>query len=60
MKYAINKRFIVFGDYDSVLNRDINLNIIHCNPYPEGSVFDKLPIKYCPFCAKEFKIIDIG
>lgn len=59
MKEAIEKRYIVFGEYDSILNRDINLNIIHCFPYPEGACFDELEIKYCPFCAKEFEFIEI-
>lgn len=53
---AERESFLHFGEYDSVLNKDTNINIIKCSPYPEGAVFDEMSIKYCPFCGKKIII----
>lgn len=56
MKEAIEDGFVIFGEADSYLNRDNNLNISQCSPYPEGAVWCEMPIKFCPFCAERIEI----
>jgi len=60
MKEAIDDEYIVFGEYGEYMSKDLNLNIIHCSPYPEGAVFTECPIEYCPFCADKIivRIVD--
>lgn len=57
MKSAMDEHYVVFGEYESSgLNKNKNVNIIQCSPYPEGAVFNELPIKFCPFCSASIKI----
>lgn len=58
MAEAFKDQFIVFGEYDSMLNRDRNVNIVHCSPYPEGAVWDEMAINFCPFCAAPIEITE--
>lgn len=50
-------QYIGFGEYEYGLNRDRNVNIYHCSPWPEGAAWHKLAIRFCPFCAERI-IID--
>lgn len=55
MKEAVDgdHSFIGFGEFiDSCLNRDTNVNISDCAPYPEGAVWTFKKILYCPFCME--------
>jgi hypothetical protein len=45
--------FIIFGEHDSLLNKNYNVNILNCYPYSEGAVWEIMPIHYCPFCTCE-------
>jgi len=57
MRNAIDESFIHFGEVDACgINKDNNLNIINCHPYPEGASFNTLPIKFCPFCRSKIEI----
>ena len=56
MAEAWEENFIHFGETDGFLNRDENINIAHCSPYPEGAVFDEMAINFCPFCATKIEI----
>lgn len=58
MNSALDEDYIGFGEYDSMLNNDANINIYHCSPYPEGAVWDVMPIIYCPFCATKIEITE--
>ena len=59
MKSAFDDDFICFGEYDSNgLNKDIDVNITKCSPYPEGASWQEVSITFCPFCGKKIKIID--
>jgi hypothetical protein len=49
-------RFIGFGEFDGMLNKDCNVNIYHCSPWPEGAVWDEMAIRFCPFCAEPIEI----
>jgi hypothetical protein len=53
MREAMEENYIAFGDYDVLLNRNNDVNIFHCSPYPEGPCWSTMAIKYCPFCAEE-------
>lgn len=57
MMKAMDDDFIKFGEYDHFLNEDSNMNIFHCNPYPEDPIFDEMPIKFCPFCGEKIEVI---
>jgi hypothetical protein len=37
--------------WDSIFNEDNQVNIFRCSPWPEGAVWDKKPISFCPFCG---------
>jgi len=56
MEKAWEERVVNFGEYDNILNRDNNVNIYKCEPYPEGAVWDEYPIKFCPFCGEQIII----
>lgn len=58
MAEAWKEKFISFGEYDGILNKDGNVNIYHCSPYPEGACWGELAIKFCPFCGEEIEIVD--
>lgn len=61
MEEAIDEGFVKFGEFDDYpFNKNTNLNIFLCHPYPEGACWDEMPIKYCPFCGEEVKIIKQG
>ena len=57
MKEAWNDRFIGFGEFESLLNHNSDVNIYHCLPYPEGAVFDEMAIKHCPFCGAKIEVV---
>lgn len=59
MENAWSDDFIKFGEFDSNLNRDENVNISKCYPYPEGAVWHEMAIKFCPFCAEIIEIKDV-
>jgi hypothetical protein len=60
IKSAITDNFLSLGEYDSYgLNKDGNINILRCAPYPEGAVWHELPIKYCPFCGEKIEIEEV-
>jgi hypothetical protein len=54
MNEALEGNFIRFGSHDTWLNRNHNLNLLHCSPYPEGACWDTMAINYCPFCGEKF------
>jgi hypothetical protein len=56
-KEAFEELFMRFGDWDGVPICP-EVNIFRCHPYPEGAVFDQMPIRYCPFCGKEIVLIE--
>ncbi len=52
-----NSEAVKFGEVDDCfLNRDENVNIASCNPYPEGAVWDEEAINFCPFCGEKIQI----
>jgi hypothetical protein len=51
---------VIFGEVDTVLNRNEYVNISNCTPYPEGAVWDEEAINYCPFCGTKIKVIVEG
>lgn len=53
MREAMEDNYIGFGEYNSTLNHDSNVNIFCCSPYPEGACWSSMAIKYCPFCAEK-------
>jgi hypothetical protein len=58
MKEAWNDRFIGFGEFDSYpINRIVDVCVYRCFAYPEGAFYNEMPLKYCPFCAEEIKIV---
>lgn len=59
MKEAWDDEFIGLGGFDSCLNKDRNVNIYHCSPYPEGAAWCAMPINYCPFCGAEIAIAEV-
>ena len=52
MKEAWSERFIAFGEFDSMANKNSDVNIYRCHPYPDGPEWDKRAIRFCPFCAE--------
>lgn len=50
-KTAWNRGFIRFGERDTTLNHIERACVYSCLPYPEGAVWDSMPINFCPFCA---------
>ena len=58
MEEAWERRFIGFGEYDCYLNRNSDVNVYKCHPYPEGACWDEMAIKQCPFCGEEIKTIE--
>lgn len=58
MAGAWEEDFISFGEFEGLLNKNGNVNIYHCRPYPEGAFWDELAIKFCPFCGEKIEIID--
>lgn len=61
MEEAFQEDFIGFGEFkvDRPLNRDNNVNIFHCSPYPEGAVWSEMAIKLCPWCKEKIQIQNI-
>ena len=51
MRDALDERVIKFGEFDSMLNMDTNINFAHCRPFPEGALWDEYAISFCPFCG---------
>ena len=45
-----------FGEWDSMLNRNSDVNISTCSPYPEGAVWDEEAINFCPFCGTKIEV----
>ena len=60
MEEAFEERFVVFGEFDSILNEDANVNIIRTYCYPEGAVFEEMSIERCPFCGSKIETTDEG
>ena len=56
MEEAFAGRYIVFGEYDGVFNKDTCVNIVHCSPYPEGAAWDEMAINTCPFCGEDIDV----
>jgi len=59
MEEAFEEKVVHFGEYENFRNKNCNINISHCSPYPEGAVFDDYTIKYCPFCSKVISLKEI-
>jgi len=59
MGQAFNNRFIDFGEYDMACNMNNDVNVYHCDPYPEGPCWAQMPIKLCPFCGEAIMIENI-
>lgn len=55
-KEAWANKFIGFGEFDSMLNKNKHVCIYQCSPYPEGAVYDEMEIEYCPFCAAKIQV----
>lgn len=45
-----------FGEYGRWTNRNQDVNIFHCSPYPEGAVYSEYKIDYCPFCGEKIDV----
>lgn len=56
MRQAWDDRAIHFGEFDSMLNKNANVNIYTCAPYPEGAVWAEYAIAFCPFCGEAIQI----
>jgi len=56
MEEAWENKYIGFGEFDSILNRNDDVNIYRCFPYPEGVCWEEMAITYCPFCGERIKI----
>ena len=48
---AWHKSLIGFGERDTTINNVERVCVYACLPYPEGAVWDSMPIDFCPFCA---------
>lgn len=59
MKEAFEERFIIFGEADTSINANNDVNILKCSPYPEGAVWDEMAIKFCPFCGEKIETIEV-
>ncbi len=61
MEKAFQEEFIGFGEFnvDRPLNKNNNVNIFHCSPYPEGAVWDEMAIELCPWCKEKIEILNI-
>lgn len=59
MENAMEEKFISVGDYEegiSGTNPIFEVNIYKCHPWPEGTCWDDMQIKYCPFCGKKIRV----
>jgi len=62
MKNAFEEGVIGFGDrYGSgcTSRKDNSVNIYYYRCYPEGAACDAYPIRFCPFCGKEVKTVEV-
>ena len=59
MKEAFSEHYIGFGEFEGPLNKNSNINIYHCIPFPEGAAWDEKSIKYCPFCREKITIKNV-
>jgi len=62
MKRAFEDGVIGFGDSRLIgctSSKDSNINIYHYTCFPEGTACDAIPIRFCPFCGKEVKTIEV-
>ena len=55
MKEAFDGYFITFG---GEYNREAEVSIRSCSPYPEGSWWDYMKINVCPFCGTKIQLIE--
>ena len=60
MEIAISDGHIKLGEYEHGMNGidDKEMNIFHCLPFPEGACWDKMQIKFCPFCGEKIEICE--
>lgn len=58
MELAFKENFIGFGDYDSMVNKDLNVNIYKCFIFPEGASHDSMKLNNCPFCGNTIKTLE--
>jgi hypothetical protein len=58
MKEAWSEDFIDFGETESFMNKDNNVNIYRCYPYPEGAAWSEMAIRICPFCAEPIEVLE--
>lgn len=56
MERAWADQFIDFGEFESMANKNNDVNIYVCCVYPEGAFWDEIPIRFCPFCAERIEI----
>lgn len=56
MRDALDHGFVGFGEKDTTLNEDDSVNIYACRPYPEGAVWDAMPIYCCPWCGESIEL----
>lgn len=56
MKEAFDEEFIVFGKIDDYCSCNADVNITMCKPYPEGIIWEEMPIKFCPFCKEKIVV----
>lgn len=56
MESAWGQGFVGFGEADGFLNKNKNVNVFRCYPYPEGAVFEEIAIRFCPFCAEKIEV----
>jgi len=61
MEEAFQEGFIGFGEFnvERPLNKNNNVNIFHCSPYPEGAVWNEMAIELCPWCKEKIQILNI-
>lgn len=59
MEDAWDDKYVGFGEFDTLLNKNDNVNIYKCNPWPEDAVWEECAINFCPFCGERIEIIDI-
>jgi len=56
---AMEDNFVCFGEYESYgFNKNENVNIVKCLPWPEGAFFEEMAIKFCPFCGNKIEYIE--
>jgi hypothetical protein len=57
MEDAWDKHVVGFGDYETMCNKNTDVNLYEWAIYPEGSFTSNWPIRFCPFCAQPVEVV---